>query len=133
MRRREKMLGGLVIATFVLVAASCALNSGAIVYVIADSGSTDSGNVTLPDGAVVSPDGAIVSPDGGPLGKCAPDQVDLDAGFCIDSTEVTNAKYLAFLIAVGADAGRDFGPCIGDNVVPNMDNNEIYSAPTFPV
>jgi formylglycine-generating enzyme required for sulfatase activity len=135
MRRRETVLVGLAISSVAIIAASCALNAGAIVYVVADSGATgnDSGDVTLPDGAIVTPDGSIVSPDGGPIGKCASDQVDLDAGFCIDSTEVTNAKYLAFLVAVGADAGRDFAGCIGDNITPNNDNNELFSSPTLPV
>jgi formylglycine-generating enzyme required for sulfatase activity len=133
MRRREKMLGGLVTATFVSIAASCALNSGAIVYVVADSGAGDGGDITLPDGAILTPDGSILTPDGGPLGKCAPDQVDIDAGFCIDRNEVTNAKYLAFVTAVDDDAGKGFVACLGHPLLPVMDNNELFTSPSLPV
>jgi formylglycine-generating enzyme required for sulfatase activity len=85
----------------------------------------------LPDGAIVTPDGSIVTPDGGPLGKCAPDQVDIDAGFCIDKTEVTNAAYVAFLEATGGDAGSIPG-CSGVTIDPN-NSYEILTALEHPV
>lgn len=135
MRRRETVLLGLAISSAAVVAASCALNAGAIVYVVADSGTStggDSSVVTLPDGAVISPDGSIVTPDGGPLGKCAPDQVDIDAGFCIDSHEVTNAQYVAFLEATQGDAGNDFAPCVGVSPDPSI-GYEILTDLNHPV
>jgi formylglycine-generating enzyme required for sulfatase activity len=135
MRRRETILIGLAISSVAVVAVSCALNAGGIVYVVADSGlatTNDSGEQTLPDGAIVTPDGSVVTPDGGPLGKCGADQVDIDAGFCIDKKEVTNAAYVTFLEATGGDAGNDFSPCTGVSLNPN-NSYELVTAPNHPV
>ncbi len=115
MRRRETVLVGLAISSVAIIAASCALNAGAIVYVVPDSAAPSDATQFLSDGAIIESDGAIVQPDGAPIGKCGSDQVDIDAGFCIDRNEVTNRQYLAFLIATGADGGLG-GACAGDSV-----------------
>jgi formylglycine-generating enzyme required for sulfatase activity len=132
MRRRETVLIGIAISSVAVVAVSCALNAGGIVYIVADSGpSSDSPNQTLSDGAIVEGDGAVVQPDGAPLpGKCGSDQVDIDAGFCIDKLEITNGQYLAFLIATGADGGGT-GACAGDSVYQGP-GVETLSHPDYP-
>jgi sulfatase modifying factor 1 len=130
MRRRDTVLVGLALSSIGVIAASCALNAGAIVYVVGDSGPSGDAQL-LADGAILLSDGAVVQPDGAPIsGKCGNDQVDIDAGFCIDKLEVTNREYLAFLIATGADGGGT-GPCAGDSIYQGP-GIETLSHPDFP-
>lgn len=72
---------------------------------------------SLPDGRASDADGGAEAGggadggDAGPIDPCAaeggPAMVRIDAGFCIDTTEVTNAEYAAFFASLdgGSDAG----------------------------
>lgn len=70
---------------------------------------------SLPDGRAsgddAALDGGIDGADAAPIDPCAakggPAMVHLDAGFCIDTTEVTNAQYEPFFVSLdgGVDAG----------------------------
>src|SRR5215472_11328194 len=111
--------------------ASCALNAGGIEYLPADGGS-GSGDGSSGDGNASSDSGggSDAAADGS-NGPCASDQVLLDAGFCIDKTEVTNERYVAFLIATGADGGGT-GACDGTSVFEGP-GAESFAHPQFPI
>ncbi|MEO8878458.1 MAG: SUMF1/EgtB/PvdO family nonheme iron enzyme [Polyangiaceae bacterium] len=134
MRRREAVLFGIIGSTIALVAASCALNAGGIVYIVEDGGSAADGSsdVQLADSSNPETDGGgPIDDSGGSSVGCGNDQVVLDAGFCIDRFEVTNAKYAAFLSATAADAGKNFPGCAtGHNLVPITD---LFTQPNNPV
>ena len=123
---------GLAFTSVAFIAVSCALNAGGIVYVVADSGPPGDATQTLSDGAIIQSDGAVVQPDGAVVtGKCASDQVDIDAGFCIDKNEVTNAQYVAFLEATQGDGGNIPG-CSGVTMDPLL-GYEILTSLQHPI
>ena len=122
-----------------VLAASCALNAGAIVYVTGDGGeigadgAPNGGDSSTPDG--VAPIEGGEPSEGGPpvlVGPCYDDQVQLNAGFCIDKTEVTNAKFVTFLQAVGNDAGA-VPVCAGQNILVTGDGADLFTHGENPV
>lgn len=131
MRRRTRGLVASGVLGAAAIAASCALNAGGIEYLPADGG-PGSGDGSAGDGTTAGDGG---SGDGGNAdgssGPCAADQVFVDAGFCIDKTEVTNERYIAFLIATGSDGGGT-GACAGTTVFEGP-GPESFAHPQFPI
>lgn len=134
LRRRESILLWISGTSLAAIVASCALNAGGIVYVVEDSGAPDATSVdgAANDGALTGPDGSAPD-DSGTSNGCASDQVAVDAGFCIDRTEVTNEKYAAFLEATNGDSGKDFAACSTEQLLPIASGYELVTLPSHPV
>ncbi|MEO8800971.1 MAG: SUMF1/EgtB/PvdO family nonheme iron enzyme [Polyangiaceae bacterium] len=135
MTRRSVRWTVLALSAACVLATSCALNAGAIVYVTGDGGDIQPGGEagTTLDGGDES-DGDAPKEGGPPVlvGPCYDDQIQVDAGFCIDKTEVTNAKFVSFLQAVGNDAGG-VPLCAGQSILVTGDGADLFTHGDDPV